>query len=307
MTSNRNFKIENLYNVKGWVVVVTGSGTGALARSGIGLMIAQTFANNGAKVYIVGRRKDVLDNAVEKHGKNLADPSGQMIPLQADITSKESIGQLADEVGRREKYVNVLVNNAGIQMGTSEAEKGNMSAEVLAIELFEESWEEWLEVYQTNVVGWVRPFGYFFTSAAFLPLLNAATQCVSGFSGSIINISSISGIVRSIQHRAKYNISKAAAIHLTTLLAQEFSRCATKVRVNSIAPSVFPSELTAGPSDEANKNALSAEGWRENKQVPAGRPGREEDMAQAVLHFALNQYANGQTMAIDGGYLLGHP
>jgi NAD(P)-dependent dehydrogenase (short-subunit alcohol dehydrogenase family) len=65
--------------------------------------------------------------------------------------------------------------------------------------------------------------------------------------------------------------------------------------------------MTAGESDESNKNAMSAEGWLEDKQVPAGRPGRDEDMAQAVLHFAVNQYANGQTTAIDGGYLLRHP
>lgn len=77
--------------------------------------------------------------------------------------------------------------------------------------------------------------------------------------------------------------------------------------MNAIAPGVFPSEMTTKESDEKNKSYQSAEGWREEKQVPAGRPGKDEDMAQAVLLFAVNQYANGQVTAIDGGYLLGHP
>ncbi|KAI0317410.1 hypothetical protein OF83DRAFT_1172010 [Amylostereum chailletii] len=56
-----------------------------------------------------------------------------------------------------------------------------------------------------------------------------------------------------------------------------------------------------------NQSATEADGFREEKQIPAGRPGRDRDMAQAVLHFAVNQYVNGQTIAVDGGFLLGNP
>ena len=83
---------------------------------------------------------------------------------------------------------------------------------------------------------------YFFTTAAFLPLLSAAAR--KGHTGSVINISSMSGITRTSQHHLKYNVSKAATIHLSTLLAQELRRPGVKVRVNSIAPGIFPSEMT---------------------------------------------------------------
>ncbi|VDC04204.1 unnamed protein product [Peniophora sp. CBMAI 1063] len=296
MSQNQNnFKVENLFSVKDWVAVVTGGGTG------IGLMAAQALANNGAKVYIVGRRKEVLDRTAEVWGQSLAHPSGKLIPLIADIDSKESISKLVEEVGKREKYVNVLVNNAGISKGSSEVEQGEEGAKQLHDELWSESLNDWMDVYKTNVVG------HFFTAVAFLPLLSAATESIAGHSGSIINITSISGITRTTQHHFKYNVSKAAANHLNTLLAQEFSRPGVKVRVNAIAPGVFPSEMTTKESDDKNKSYQSAEGWREEKQVPAGRPGKDEDMAQAVLLFAVNQYANGQVTAIDGGYLLGHP
>lgn len=65
--------------------------------------------------------------------------------------------------------------------------------------------------------------------------------------------------------------------------------------------------MTSEGSNEANKSHIDAEGYREKKQIPAGRPGKEEDMAQAVLMLAVNNYVNGQTVAVDGGYLLGHP
>jgi len=296
-TANQsNLKIENLFNVKDWVAVVTGGGTG------IGLMITQALANNGARVYIVGRRKEVLETTVEKYGRNLAHPSGRIVGIAGDVTDKAALAQIVAEVGRREKHVHLLVNNAGIMSGpTTEVEKGDTSAQALSDALWAESVADWEAVYRTNVIS------YFFTAAAFVPLLAAARADTPGVSSSIVNISSISGITRQTQHQYKYNVSKAATIHLTTLLAQELARQAVRVRVNSVAPGVFPSEMTTDGSDAANKSYMDAEGWREEKQVPAGRPGKDEDVAQAVLHFAVNQYANAQTVAIDGGYLLTHP
>lgn len=76
------FKIENLYSVKGRVALVTGAG------SGIGLMATQALAYNGAKVYITGRTAEKLEKVAEMYGK---DAPGEIIPLQADVTSKDSI------------------------------------------------------------------------------------------------------------------------------------------------------------------------------------------------------------------------
>jgi len=64
--------------------------------------------------------------------------------------------------------------------------------------------------------------------------------------------------------------------------------------------------MTASESDESNKSYIPTDGYRDKKSIPAGRPGKEDDMAQAVLMLAVNDYANGQVVAIDGGYLLGH-
>lgn len=146
-SGNSHFKTTSLFNVEGWVVLVSGGATG------IGLMIAQGFANNGARVYIVGRRAEALDNAVQTWGKNLAHPKGQLIPITADITDKASIEKLVQDVESREKKLDVLVNNAGVSLGTSSVEKGRESAQALRDELWKETWDDWETIFRTNVIG----------------------------------------------------------------------------------------------------------------------------------------------------------
>ncbi|EKM61520.1 uncharacterized protein PHACADRAFT_112207 [Phanerochaete carnosa HHB-10118-sp] len=293
-SGNSHFKTTSLFNVEGWVVLVTGGATG------IGLMIAQAFANNGARVYIVGRREEALENAVKTWGKNLEHPKGQLIPISADITDKDSIETLVNDIGNKEKKLDVLVNNAGVSLGTSSVEKGQESAEALKVELWKEKWEDWETIFKTNVIG------YFFTSVAFLPLLSAANR--PDHTPCVINVSSISGITRTTQHHFNYNTSKAATIQLNNLLAQEFSQPGVKVRVNSVAPGIFPSQMTTDSKDEQNKSQIPAgNDYGEKKGIPASRPGAETDMAQTALYIACNQYLYGQTIAVDGGYLLKHP
>ncbi|TFY56766.1 hypothetical protein EVJ58_g7439 [Rhodofomes roseus] len=293
---NQKFAIKNLFDVQGWTVVVTGGGTG------IGLMTTQAFANNGARVYITGRRAEVLETTAKEWGSKLLHPEGRIIPVTTDITDKSSIQNLAREVAKHEDHVDVLVNNAGIDGDTSTVEKGDESAEALQEQLWSEEMKMWEEVYRTNVMG------HFFTTVAFLPLLSAATKRGAGHIGSVINISSMSGITRMSQHHIAYNTSKAAAIQLNTLLAQEMRRPGVKVRVNSIAPGIFPSEMTASDSNEKNKSTIPTDdSYGKKKGIPAGRPGGEEDMAQAALFLACNQYLYGQIVTVDGGYLLEHP
>ncbi|SJL12391.1 related to dehydrogenases with different specificities (related to short-chain alcohol dehydrogenases) [Armillaria ostoyae] len=292
-SQNQKFTVDALFNVTDWVCVVTGGGTG------IGLMIAQAFANNGARVYITGRRQDVLQQAVNSWGTSLVHQKGKIIGVPCDHTSKESIQALVETISRQEKHVDVLVNNAGIATQTADVEKGEVAGKDLAKEMWQLTPDHWLDVYKTNVMG------HYFTSAAFLPLLSAASSSRSEHTGTVINISSISGITTNSQHQFQHNVSKAASIQLTTLLAQEFRRPGVSVRVNSIAPGVFPSEMTTSESDEHNKSSITSErGY--NEGIPAGRAGRDEDMAQAALMLATNQYAYGQTIVIDGGYLLVH-
>ena len=62
--------------------------------------------------------------------------------------------------------------------------------------------------------------------------------------------------------------------------------------------------MTTSQSDENNKSQMAQEGWRKEKMVPADRPGRDEDMAQAMLMLATDTYVNGQTIVVDGGLLI---
>lgn len=139
-------------------------------------------------------------------------------------------------------------------------------------------------------------------TAAFLPLLQKSSDLHEGWSGTILNITSISGMIQKAQHHFSYNASKGAAIHLTRMLASEVSSNGHKIRINSLAPGVFPSEMTAGESDEYQKSHIPKEKYE--SKFPAARPGKDVDMAQAVLFAVTNQYLNGQNFAVDGGYTI---
>jgi NAD(P)-dependent dehydrogenase (short-subunit alcohol dehydrogenase family) len=287
--NNSKFTRDNLFDLKGKVALVTGGG------SGIGLMAAQALANNGAKVYIVGRTAEKLDRVIETYGK---DVSGELIAIQGDVNTKQGVQKLYDEISSREKCICILVNNAGISSNKHNTES-NGSAEELRRNLFEDdanTYEDWSNTYNTNVTA------YYFMTAAFLPLLARSTERHPGWSSTVINITSISGMVKTAQHHFAYNASKGAAEHLTRMLAAEILSNKVKVRVNGIAPGVFPSEMTADDSNEQQKSHIPKEEFE--GKVPADRPGREEDMAQAVLMFAANQYLSGQTLAVDGGYTI---
>ena len=82
MSNNKDLQLAEVFDVKGKVALVTGGG------SGIGLMITQTLAVNGAKVYIVGRTKEKLEKVVEVHGKDIA---GEIIPIVGDVSTKDGV------------------------------------------------------------------------------------------------------------------------------------------------------------------------------------------------------------------------
>jgi NAD(P)-dependent dehydrogenase (short-subunit alcohol dehydrogenase family) len=256
-------------------------------------MATQALAVNGAKVYIVGRTQEKLEKVVELHGKDI---EGEIIPITADITKKSEISRLVKEIESKEHCLCVLINNAGINSHTQKTEA--KTAEEMKKNLFEDekaTFEDWSNTYQTNVTS------LYFLATAFLPLLQKASELHHGYSGTVINISSISGIVQSSQHHYAYNASKAAAIHLTKMLASEVADNGLKVRINSIAPGVFPSEMTAGTSGDDQKSHIEKEKY---EKVPAKRPGKDEDMAGAVIFAVTNQYLNGVTIPVDGGYIL---
>lgn len=256
-------------------------------------MATQALAVNGAKVYIVGRTEEKLENVVKAHGHNIA---GEIIPITADIASKSEIARLVKEIESREKCLCILINNAGISGSTQQVE--SKTAEEMKKNLFDAenaTFEDWMNTYRVNVAQ------QFFMTTAFLPLLQKASEHQYGYSGTVINISSISGLVKSAQHHFGYNASKAASAQLTKLLAAEVANNGLKIRINSIAPGVFPSEMTTGESGDNQKSHIPKEKY---ERLPARRPGNDMDMAGAVLFAVTNQYLNGQTVVVDGGYAL---
>lgn len=263
------------------------------------------------KVYITGRTEEKLETVAKTYGQGI---SGQIIPMTADITDKSHIASLYQQISEKEQHLDILINNAGISTATFKTEAS--SADEMKKNLFDQeeaTFKDWDDVYRTNVTQ------CYFMTTAFLPLLQKATEHQHGYSGTVINISSISGQVKTTQHHPQYNASKAATIHLTRMLANEIATNELKIRVNSIAPGklfachysspsllteagVFPSEMTAGSSGANQKSEIPKDKYAD--KVPAGRPGNDRDMASAILFVATNQYLNGQTVTVDGGYTL---
>ena len=142
-TRNQSFKLEKLFDVSGKVALVSGGG------SGIGLMITQALATNGAKVYICGRTEEKLEKVAELYGKDIP---GQIIPLAADVSKKQEVKALVSEISSKEKCLCILVNNAGISMNTQQTEA--KSAEEMKKNLFDdenETYDMWTDTYRTNV------------------------------------------------------------------------------------------------------------------------------------------------------------
>ncbi|KAK5652659.1 hypothetical protein OQA88_10253 [Cercophora sp. LCS_1] len=301
---------ERLFSVKNWICLVTGGGTG------IGLMCAQALAANGlsspspqplfifnsklttkchpgAKVYITGRRLPVLEAAAAKHSP--PNGPGSIIPIgPCDVTSKPALESLWNDFSTKEGWLDLLICNAGIS--GPKAFPSSSDASELRLHLWQrEDPDEWAKVLHTNVTS------VYFATVAFLPMLQAASRR-QHMAGNVIVISSMSGIMKNAQGHFSYNASKGGAVHLTRLMSTEFEK--TGIRVNSIAPGYFPSEMTTGESDEGGKSVLSDDAVKgKGHPVPAGRAGSDEEMAQACLFLATNRYVNGEIIAVDGGVL----
>ncbi|KAI0795276.1 NAD(P)-binding protein [Irpex lacteus] len=310
--------LDKVFDLKGRIAVVTGGGTG------IGWMIAQGLAINGAKgitgfmylrrireltrkcvVYITGRRKDVLEKSISSFEKK--DGAGEILPLQMDVTSRESIAAVKQELQAKEGKLHILVNNAG-QVGPVSRFFNDLSApehqspETLGEALFNnESYEQWSQVYTINSAS------IFFVTTAFLGLLAKGSEDNKEYPSSVVNITSISGHMKLAQNHFAYNSSKAAASHLTKMMATEFSLKNIPVRVSAIAPGVYQSEMTAarlskGPN-ETNAVGLGLQ------PVPVNRPGTAQEMVGAVIFLVSpgGGYTNGQEIIVDGGYLAVNP
>ncbi|KAF8120581.1 hypothetical protein EV363DRAFT_88226 [Boletus edulis] len=300
MTSPAQFTLEKLYDLNGRVALVTGGGTG------IGLMIAQGFAANGARVYITGRRLQVLQNVAESWNNNKKDTMGSLIALQMDTTNKDDIQLAVEKLRKDEGKLHILVNNAG-QGGPRSDELNKPSttapkkAEEIGKYLFNnESFEGWSSLFAVNT------FSVYFVTVAFLELLDKGSHDKPGFTSNVINITSISGLIKVAQRHFCYNSSKAAASHLTKMLSTELALRGIPVRVNAIAPGVYESEMTRDVI--SSQEATDAVGMPVIS-VPAKRSGTATEMAGTAVYLAspAAEYMNGQELVIDGGFLAVNP
>jgi NAD(P)-dependent dehydrogenase (short-subunit alcohol dehydrogenase family) len=153
--------------------------------------------------------------------------------------------------------------------------------------------DAWRIAYAGNV------WSHHFLTAALLPLLVKGAKAAPGHSSVVLNVASVAGVTKThSQGQFAYSSSKAALIHLTREWAHTFMPLG--VRVNCIAPGVFPNEISMGRFDEDRRSRQEEE---LGKKFPAGRVGRESDIGSVVLYLCskAGTYVNGQIVNVDGG------
>lgn len=234
------------------------------ASRGIGRSIAEAFVREGAQVVICGRKQETLNEVASEIG-----PAAR--PVACHVGKAEQIAALVEAVTREFGCIDILVNNAATNI-----------AQGPCLEMDEGQFDKMVEI---NL-----------KSAFRLVKLVAPGMCQRG-SGSIINIASIAGL-RPQFHSLLYSMTKAALIMMTKSYAVELGP--KGVRVNAIAPGLI-------------QTALSEYYWRDeerrSKQLgaqPIKHLGQPAEIAEAALLLASDRssYLTGQTLVIDGGYLL---
>ncbi|KAF2161579.1 hypothetical protein M409DRAFT_58974 [Zasmidium cellare ATCC 36951] len=279
-----------LFDVRGLIVVVTGGGTG------IGLMMTKAFAlNEASKVFIVGRRKEKLEEAAK------VSPHGNIIPIVGDVTSKESLIQVASQVKQEAGHVNFLCCNSGSMPQTIAKDPTQVSAAEFAKAALDQDMSNWNDTYASNVTGVA------FTAFAFLELLDAGNRNrgPGGVQSSILVTSSVAAFLRGARANTPYTCSKTAVTMLVKHLADKFGQY--DVRVNAIAPGLFPSDMSTGlvAAGGESKGDPTEEGAYPRSFIPAQRLGKTEDIAGTVLFLAsaAGAYLNGCILLNDGGRL----
>ncbi|KEY71339.1 hypothetical protein S7711_05930 [Stachybotrys chartarum IBT 7711] len=286
----------SLFRVDGMVAVVTGGGTG------IGLMMSRALIGAGAsKVYILGRRKDILD-AVAAENKGL-------VAVECDVTSKESLQSAVDHITGDAGYVNLLIANSGI-IGPTNRLNHDISIHELRKSVFEDvSIDEFTQTLNVNVTG------AYFSMLAFLELLDAGNKTalkggfgsplkdgsnVPSIQSQVIFTSSLAAYSRHSSTPAAYAASKAALSHLAKHSSTNLAKY--EIRVNALAPGLFPTELAISLTASRDPGTESI---NDSKYIPARRFGEPEEMAGAILYLAsrAGSFCNGLILVNDGGRL----
>ncbi|ELU40436.1 short-chain dehydrogenase [Rhizoctonia solani AG-1 IA] len=290
-----HFLAKTVYDVSGRIALVTGGGTG------IGLMITQALAANGAKVYIGSRRNEVIEKAADEHGNKL---QGEVIPIELDVTDKGSIKKAVEIIQKNDGNAGRSGPKSPFFLDESAPENkdphtlGTLSLAMINTVMV----SEWSQLYTINASS------IFFVTTAFLGLLHKASEERGAWSAGIINTSSISGQMKRSQNHFAYNSAKAASIHLTKMFSTELAIKGIPVRVNSISPGMFPSEMTGHQGQYMSGEKADSIG-KGITGVPMKRGGSETDIAGVALFLAspASYYITGQIVTVDGGYIATNP
>ena len=246
--------------VDGKIALVTG------AASGIGLQASLRLAEEGARVMMTDINVENGKNEAEKLGRNAEF-------LKLDITLEEDWISVLRETVKRFQSLDILVNSAGM---------------VLIADVEQISLEDWRHVHAVNLDG------------TFLGCKHGVRVMKEFGAGSIINLSSVSGLIGGF-NLAAYNSSKGAVRMLTKSVALHCARSGYGIRCNSIHPTFIETPML----DSMIQDAPDPDKARQTliRQVPLKRIGTTDDVAKMIVYLASDEstFVTGTEMVIDGG------
>ena len=247
--------------LEGKVALISG------AAQGMGAEEARIFAREGAKV-VIGDISVEKGKAVEAQ---ISEAGGQALFVTLDVPQENDWAKAIDLAVTRFGKLDILVNNAVISSRSFTDDTGI------------DGWDKIMEVNSKGV--------FLGTRAAIPKMLEAG-------GGSIVNISSIMGLVGSEGGHPAYNASKGAVRIFTKAIAVRHGK--DNIRANSVHPGFMP-PMSSGIAYDQDQRRQSLE------QTPLGREGRIEEVANAVLFLASDEasYISGAELAVDGGYTAG--
>ena len=246
--------MSNTESLSGKVALITG------ASRGIGREIALGLSKLGAEVYI---NYSSSDEKAEEVVNSIKKTGGKAQKLKFDVSKEESVSSAFEDILKISGSIDILVNNAGI------------TRDGLLMRMKSEQWDA---VLNTNLKG------------VFLCTKYASKFMMKRRSGSIVNISSVVGIIGN-PGQANYSAAKAGVIGFTKTCAKEFA--SRGINVNAIAPGFIETEMTAKLNTEGILNA-----------IPLKKLGSCSQIAELVSFLVSSDagsYITGQTISIDGG------
>ena len=231
---------------------------------GMGAEEARIFAREGAKV-IIG---DISEDEGKAGKAQIAEAGGQALFVRLDVTEESDWTNAVDQAVSRFGKLDILVNNAGI------------SSRAFTDDTAIDAWDKIMEVNSKGV---------------FLGTRAAVPKMLEAGGGSIINISSIMGLVGSAGGHPAYNASKGAVRIFSKAMAVRHGK--DDIRVNSVHPGFMPPMASGFAYDQEQRRGSL-------EQTPLGREGRIEEVANAVLFLASDEasYITGAELAVDGGF-----